>query len=316
MKEKITIVVPCYNEQEALPYFYPEFVKVSELMSEQDFELLLVDDGSKDGTLNYIKELASKDERVKYISFSRNFGKESAIYAGLKNASGDYVTLMDADLQDPPSLLPEMFKAIKEEGYDSVATRRVTRKGEPPIRSFFARKFYKIMNKISDAELVDGARDYRLMTRKVVNAVLSMSEYNRFTKGIFGWVGFKTKWLEYENIERVSGETKWSFFKLLKYAISGIIAFSNAPLKIATGFGIFFTFASFFGAIATLIVDLCGIGVSPFLYLGEGIGFVSGLIMLLLGVLGEYVAKIHLEVKNRPVYICQDTNINDQENNK
>ncbi len=316
MKEKITIVVPCYNEQEALPYFYPEFVKVASLMSEQNFELLLVDDGSKDGTLAYIKELASKDERVKYISFSRNFGKESAIYAGLKNATGDYITLMDADLQDPPSLLPEMFKAIKEEGFDSVATRRVTRKGEPPIRSFFARKFYKIMNKISDAELVDGARDYRLMTRKVVNAVLSMSEYNRFTKGIFGWVGFKTKWLEYENIERVSGETKWSFFKLLKYAISGIIAFSNAPLKIATGLGIFFSTFSFLGAIAGLIVNLCGIAISPFIYLGAGVGFVGGIIMLLLGVLGEYVAKIHLEVKNRPVYICADTNIKEENSNK
>ena len=314
MKEKITIVVPCYNEQEALPYFYPEFVKVATLMSEQDFELLLVDDGSKDGTLAYIKQLANSDNRVKYISFSRNFGKESAIYAGLKNASGDYVTLMDADLQDPPSLLPEMFKAIKEEGYDSVATRRVTRKGEPKIRSFFARKFYKIMNKISDAELVDGARDYRLMTRKVVNAVLSMSEYNRFTKGIFGWVGFKTKWLEYENIERVSGETKWSFFKLLKYAISGIIAFSNAPLKIATGFGIFLTATSVMGAIAALIVDLCNVTINPLIYLGAGVAFIGGVIMLFLGILGEYMAKIHLEVKNRPVYICADSNI-DSENN-
>ena len=212
----ISIIVPCYNEQEALHYFYKEITKVSDQMRDFDFEYLFIDDGSKDDTLTIIKQLADQDDRVKYVSFSRNFGKEAGIFAGLEHAKGDYVAMMDADLQDPPSLLPQMVQIVQQEGYDSVATRRVDRKGEPPIRSFFARLFYKIINRISDADIVDGARDYRLMNRKMVNAILDMREYNRFSKGIFGWIGFRTKWLAYENVERVAGETKWSFWKLLK----------------------------------------------------------------------------------------------------
>lgn len=243
----ISIVVPCYNEQDALPYFYNEFKNLTTIMSYETFELILVDDGSSDKTLEMIKEFSVQDDRVKYVSFSRNFGKEAALLAGLEHSKGDYVALMDADLQDPPSLLPEMYQAVTVEGYDSVATRRVTRKGEPPIRSFFARIFYKIMNKISKTELVDGARDYRLMNRKFVDALLSMKEYNRFTKGLFGWVGFKTKWIEFENVERVAGETKWSFWKLLVYAIEGIVAFSTTPLVIATIIGLLFCLLAFFG---------------------------------------------------------------------
>ena len=243
----ISIVVPCYNEQDALPYFYNEFKNLTTIMSYETFELILVDDGSSDKTLETIKDLTVQDERVKYVSFSRNFGKEAAILAGFEHSKGDFVALMDADLQDPPLLLPEMYQAVTVEGYDSVATRRVTRKGEPPIRSFFARMFYKIMNNISKTELVDGARDYRLMNRKFVDALLSMKEYNRFTKGLFGWVGFKTKWIEFENVERVAGETKWSFWKLLVYAIEGIVAFSTAPLVIATIIGLLFCLLAFFG---------------------------------------------------------------------
>ena len=243
----ISIVVPCFNEQEALPFFYKEFKSLTTKMSYEDFELIFVDDGSRDKTLDTIKDIAKNDTRIKYISFSRNFGKEAAILAGLEHSKGDYVALMDADLQDPPAILPEMYEALTVEGFDSAATRRVTRKGEPPIRSFFARMFYKIMNKISKAELVDGARDYRLMNRRFVDALLSMKEYNRFTKGLFGWVGFKTKWIEFENVERVAGETKWSFWKLLAYAIEGIVAFSTAPLVIATIIGLFFCLLSFAG---------------------------------------------------------------------
>ena len=238
--EKISIIVPCYNEEKALPYFYKEIYKVASEMSNIDFEFIFVDDGSKDNTLCILRELRKQDERCRYISFSRNFGKEAAIYAGLENAKGDYVAMMDADLQDPPKLLKEMYDAIKNEGYDCAATRRVDRKGEPIIRSFFARKFYKIINKISNADIVDGARDFRLMTRQMVDAILKMNEYNRFSKGIFGWVGFNTKWIAYENVDRVAGETKWSFWKLLIYAIEGIIAFSTVPLSIAAVVGIIF----------------------------------------------------------------------------
>ena len=219
--EKISVVVSCYNEEESIPLFYNEIKKVMSIMKEFQFEVLFVDDGSKDRTLEVAKELAKKDECIKYVSFSRNFGKEAAMYAGLSYASGEYVTIMDADLQDPPSLLPEMMRYIKDEGYDSVATRRVTRKGEPKIRSFFARRFYHLIKKISDTEIVDGARDYRLMTRQFVNSLLELEEYNRFSKGLYGWVGYKTKWMEYENVERVAGETKWSFWKLFVYAIEG-----------------------------------------------------------------------------------------------
>lgn len=309
----ISLVVPCYNEQEALPIFYEEFKKIALLMEKESFELLLVDDGSKDDTLKIMKELAEKDGRVKYISFSRNFGKESAIYAGLKNSKGDYVALMDADLQDPPSLLPEMFKAVTEEGYDSVATRRVTRKGEPKIRSFFARKFYKVMNKVSDTELVDGARDYRLMSRKFVNALLEMGEKNRFTKGMFGWVGFKTKWIEFENVQRSAGETKWSFKKLLKYALDGIFAFSYFPIKLFTNLALFLIFIGFFGTIATGICDICGVAVKSWLYfLGIG-AFFTGVITFCIGILGKYVSHIYKEVKDRPIYIENESNIDKYE---
>ncbi|MDE5757045.1 MAG: glycosyltransferase family 2 protein, partial [Allobaculum sp.] len=233
---KISIIIPCYNEQEMIPLLSSALDQATQDLPDHDFEFLLIDDGSKDQTLPALRELAQKDKRFKYISFSRNFGKEGAIYAGLKNASGDLVVIMDADLQDPPELLKEMVKAVEEEGYDSCATRRVTRKGEPPIRSFFAHKFYQLMNKISDVDMVDGARDYRLMTRPFVEAILEMPEYNRFSKGIFGWVGYQTKWLEYENVERAAGETKWSFWKLFKYAISGIVSFTTAPLQLASIF--------------------------------------------------------------------------------
>jgi len=253
----ITLIIPCYNEQESLPLLYPELVKVSQEMSGQSFEFLFVNDGSRDKTLELLRELAEKDERVKYISFSRNFGKESAMYAGLENASGDYVAFMDADMQDPPSLLPQMYKAVTEEGYDSAATRRVTRKGEPPIRSFFARMFYKIMNKISDTDIVDGARDFRLMNRKFVDALLQMKEYNRFSKGLFGWVGYKTKWIEFENVERVAGETKWSFWSLFKYSIEGILAFTTAPLVIASVLGMLLCFLAFVFIVFIIVRKIC-----------------------------------------------------------
>lgn len=254
--EKISVIVPCYNEEESLPLFYPEIKKVRDTLPEYAFEYILVDDGSKDRTVEIMRELAEKDEEIRYLSFSRNFGKESAMYAGLKNASGDYVVLMDADLQHPPALLPEMLKGIKEEGYDSVATRRVDRQGEPPIRSFFARQFYKLMNKISQTELVDGAQDYRMMTRQFVDSLLELSEYNRFSKGLFGWVGYKTKWLPHENTERVAGETKWSFWNLLKYSIDGIVAFSTAPLAIAMVIGILFACLAFIMVIFIVVRTL------------------------------------------------------------
>ena len=242
----LSVIVPCYNEEENIKYFYEELMKNQPFFEEKklDVEIIYVDDGSKDKTVAEVKKLRERADNVHLISFSRNFGKEAGIYAGFKRAKGDYVVMMDADLQDPPSLLPEMFSYI-EQGYDSVATRRVSRKGEPPIRSFFARMFYKIMNKISQADIVDGARDYRLMTRQVVDAILSMCEYNRFSKGIFGWVGFNTKWIAYENIERAAGTTKWSFWKLFLYSLEGIIGFSTAPLALASFFGMFMCVVAF-----------------------------------------------------------------------
>ena len=305
----ISVVVPCYNEEKALSFFYEEMSKVKKQMNKETFELIFVDDGSKDKTLEILKELAEKDKDVKYISFSRNFGKEAAILAGFKAAKGDYVVMMDADLQDPPSLLPEMFKAVTEEGYDSVATRRVTRKGEPKIRSFFARTFYKLINKISDTDLVDGARDYRLMNRAFVDALLSMQETNRFSKGMFGWVGFKTKWIEFENVERVAGETKWSFGKLFKYALEGIIAFSDAPLKISSFTGFLLALLSVLGAITVGIFDIVGYYISGLVYLGIGITFLFSLLMIFIGILGLYVSKINAQVKKRPIFITKETNI-------
>ena len=309
--KKITVIVPCYNEEEALHYYYEEMSRVMTLMNQYDFELLFINDGSKDNTLQVIKQLADNDERVRYVSFSRNFGKEAAMYAGFENSTGDYVCLMDADLQDPPKLLPEMVKAIEEEGYDSVATRRVTRQGETPIRCFFARMFYKMMNKISDTELMDGARDYRLMTRQFVNSLLDMKEYNRFSKGLFGWVGYKTKWIEFENVERVAGETKWSFWKLFIYAIDGIVAFSTTPLAIASVLGMLMLFVAFFFIIFIVVRTLMfGDPVSGWPSLVCIITLIGGIQIFCVGILGQYLSKVYLETKNRPIYIVKESNIN------
>ena len=308
MKDKISVIVSCYNEQESIPLFYKEMNEVSKQMNYVDFEFMFINDGSSDNTLNELKELAHKDDRVRYISFSRNFGKEAAMYAGLEHVTGDYITLMDADLQDPPSMLPVMYKYIKENDYDQVGTRRVTRKGEPPIRSFFARRFYKIINKMSKVEMVDGARDYRLMTRQVVDSILSLKEYNRYSKGLFSFVGFKTKWLEYENVERVAGETKWSFWKLFKYAIEGIVAFTTAPLSMAAILGVIICLIAFIGIIVIIVKTLC---------FGDPTGgwpsmvcillFVSGIQLLCMGIIGQYLAKTYLETKKRPIYIIKET---------
>ena len=310
MKKLISVIVPCYNEQEVLHMFYDEMSRVAGLMTDYNFEFIFVNDGSRDNTLNICKELAAKDERVKYISFSRNFGKEAGIYAGFEKSKGDLVCMMDADLQDPPALLPEMVKAIEEEGFDSVATRRVTRKGEPPIRSFFARMFYKLMNKISKTEIVDGARAYRLMTRQFVNSLLDVGEYNRFSKGLFGWVGYKTTWLEYENVERAAGETKWSFWKLLLYSIEGIMAFSTVPLAISAVMGILFC-AIAFAMIVFIIAKTVMFGdpVAGWPSTACIILFVGGVQLFCVGILGQYHAKTYLEVKGRPIYICKETNI-------
>lgn len=309
MKKKISIIVPSYNEEEAIPLFYKEIDKVSKDMS-IDFEFIFVNDGSKDKTLEIVKELSKKDKRVKYIHFSRNFGKEAAMMAGLEYSSGDYVAIMDADLQDPPALLPEMLRLINEEGYDCVGTRRVTRKGEPPIRSFFARMFYKIINKMSKTEMVDGARDYRLMTRQMVNSILELKEYNRYSKGLFSFVGYNTKWLEYENIERVAGETKWSFWKLFKYAIEGIVAFSTMPLTIAAFIGILFCLISFVMIIVIIAKTLIfGDSTSGWPSLVCIIFFVSGIQLFCLGIMGEYLSKTYLETKKRPIYIVKETNV-------
>ena len=308
--KKISVVVPCYNEQEALPIFYTETTKELCRIPDVTWEFVLVDDGSKDKTLETMQALAEKDEKVKYISFSRNFGKESAMYAGLENATGDYVVLMDADLQDPPALLGRMVKEIEENGYDCVGTRRVTRKGEPPIRSFFARMFYRLINKISKTEIVDGARDFRMMKREMVDAVVKMCEYNRFSKGILSWVGFKTLWLEYENIERVAGETKWNFWKLFLYSIDGIVAFSTAPLVISSVLGIGICFIAF--CLMLFYVGkaiIFGDPVSGFPTLISVILMLGGLQLLCLGILGQYLAKTYLETKGRPIYIIGKTNI-------
>lgn len=306
----LTVVVPCYNEQESIPLFYNELTKLNNYFEENslELELLFIDDGSKDGTVAAVRSLHETDPRVHLVSFSRNFGKEAALYAGLQNAHGNYVVFMDADLQDPPSLLPEMFAGLNE-GYDSVATRRVTRKGEPPIRSFFARMFYRLMHRISKTEMMDGARDYRLMTRQMVDAILDMGEYNRFTKGIFGWVGFKTKWLEYENIERVAGETKWNFWKLLLYSIEGIVAFSTAPLTFISVLGILFFLIAFAMIIFIIVRKLIfGDPVSGWPSLVCIILFLSGIQFFCTGILGQYMAKTYLEVKKRPIYIKNEKN--------
>ena len=315
--EKMTLIVPCYNEEEVLPFFYEEFQKVAKRLEAYRTEVIFVDDGSRDRTLEVIKKLAEEDERVKYISFSRNFGKEAAIYAGFQHADGDYIAMLDADLQDPPSLLPEMMKGIVEEGYDSVATRRVSRKGEPPVRSFFARCFYKLMKKISTAEIMDGARDFRLMTRQFKDAILEMGEYNRFSKGIFGWVGFKTKWIEYENVERKAGETKWSFWKLFKYSLEGIIGFSTAPLAMVCALGLFVCLVAFLFLIVILVKTLCfGDPVDGWPSMTCIILMLGGIQLLCMGILGMYLSKTYLETKKRPIYICGETNLRDDENSR
>lgn len=304
----LSVIVPCYNEEENVKDFYDELMKNEAFLNSRDMdvEILYIDDGSKDKTVEMVKELKKQDERVRLISFSRNFGKESAMYAGLENAKGDYVVIMDVDLQDPPSLLPEMFAGI-DEGYDSVATRRVSRKGEPPIRSFFARCFYRLMKKISKTEIMDGARDYRLMTRQMVDAILQMSEYNRFTKGIYGWVGFKTKWLEYENIERAKGETKWNFWKLFVYSIEGITAFSTVPLVIASFMGVFFCAIAFVAIVFIIVRKLIfGDPVSGWPSLVCIILMVSGVQLFCLGILGQYLSKTYMEVKRRPIYLVKE----------
>ena len=307
-EKKLTMVVPAYNEEEALPIFYAEALRVEKELPGVEIEYLFIDDGSSDGTLEVLRDLHKKDARVRYVSFSRNFGKEAAIYAGLQNAAGDYVAILDADLQDPPALLPEMLQAIEEEGYDCVGSRRVTRKGEPPIRSFFARMFYHIIKKISNADIVDGARDFQLMNRKVVKAILSMGEYNRFSKGIFGWVGFRKKWLEYENIERSAGETKWSFWKLFLYALDGIVAFSTAPLVIASVMGMVFCLVAFVAIIFIIVRTLIfGDPTSGWPSMVCIIIFIAGIQLLCMGILGQYMAKTYLETKKRPLYLVEET---------
>lgn len=305
----ISVVVPCYNEEQALPYFIQEIQMVAAEMAQKgvELEILLVNDGSRDHTLSLLRDYAKQYENVRYLSFSRNFGKEAAMYAGLEHARGDYVAIMDADMQDPPSLLPQMYDLLQSGEYDSVATRRVSRKGEPPIRSFFARMFYKIINRISDADIVDGARDYRLMRRPMVDAILSMKEVNRFSKGIFGWVGFRTYWLPYENVERVAGETKWSFWKLFRYSLEGIIAFSTAPLAIASVVGLLVCVAAVV-ALAVVLVKTLAFGdpVAGWPSMICIILFLGGVQLLTVGIIGQYLAKTYLETKKRPIYILAE----------
>lgn len=307
--KKVSIIVPCYNEEESIPLFYKEIKKVFSKINYK-LELIFVEDGSKDKTLELIRELSKKDKEANYISLSRNFGKEAAMWAGLKHSTGDYITVMDCDLQDPPTLIPEMLRLIEEEDYDVVGTRRVTRKGEPPIRSFFARMFYKIINKMSKVEMVDGARDYRMMTRQVVDNLLTLKEYNRYSKGLFSFVGFKTKWLEYENIERVAGETKWNFWKLFLYAIEGIVAFTTAPLTMAATFGILFCLVAFIMIIVIIVKTLVyGDPTSGWPSLACIIFMANGIELLCIGVIGEYLSKTYLEVKKRPIYIVKESNM-------
>ncbi len=312
MSELISIIVPCYNEETSLPHFYEEIAKQSSLMQDKygvTFEYIFVDDGSKDNTIGVLKEYAKKDERVKYISFSRNFGKEAAMFAGLQHSRGDMSAIMDADLQDPPYMLSAMYESIVQDGYDCVATRRTNRKGEPKVRSFFARRFYKLINKISKADIADGARDYRLMTRQVIDSILELGEYNRFSKGIFGWVGFNTKWLEFENTERIAGETKWSFWGLFLYSLDGIVAFSTAPLAIASIIGLIFCVIAFI-MIGVIIAKtlIWGDPVAGYPSLICVILLIAGVQTFCMGILGQYLAKTYLEAKKRPIYIIKEKN--------
>lgn len=310
---KLSIIIPCYNEQEVLPVFYQQVTEV--LAAQQwDYELLFINDGSRDKTLPLLRQLAQQDARVKYLSFSRNFGKEAAMYAGFCNAKGQYVAVMDADLQDPPSLLPQMMELLESGQYDSVATRRVSRAGEPPIRSWFARQFYRLINAISDADVVDGARDFRLMRREMVDAVVAMGERNRFSKGIFGWIGFRTYWLPYENVERAAGETKWNFWSLFGYAVDGIVNFSQLPLSLASWLGFGMTACAFFSLLFIVVRRLLfGDPVAGWASTMSVILFIGGLQLFCLGLMGQYIAKIYLETKQRPHYIVGETNL-DQAN--
>ena len=310
-KKKISLIVPCFNEEEALPYFYEETSKVLKSLPE-DYELILVNDGSADDTLRVMKELAKKDKKVVYLSFSRNFGKESAMYAGLCSASGDYIGFIDADLQHPPVLMVEMMEALRNKEYDCAACRRVDRTGDSKIRTFFSRLFYRIINSISDAQMIDGAGDYRIMSREMADAIIAMSEYNRFSKGIFSWVGFKTYWIEYENVERVAGKTSWSFWGLVHYAIDGIVNFSNAPLDLASFFGITTTFLAFLYLIIIIIKYLLhGDPVPGWPTLVCIVLFMGGIQLFALGIIGQYIGKTYMEVKDRPHYIVSDTNKKD-----
>ena len=305
---KLSLIIPCYNEEAAAPIFHREATEVLRGM-DAEYEMLFINDGSQDQTLAVLRSLAAQDPHVTYLSFSRNFGKEAAMYAGFCNAKGDYVSVMDADMQDPPSLLPQMMELLASGEYDSVATRRATRKGEPVIRSWFAGKFYQLINKISNADIVDGSRDFRLMRREMVDAIVEMGEYNRFSKGIFGWIGFRTYWLSYENVERVAGETKWNFWKLFKYAVDGIINFSQAPLSIASWFGIFMTFISFLMLIFIVVRKVAfGDPVDGWASTICVMIFIGGVQLFCLGIMGQYIAKTYMESKHRPHYIISETN--------
>ena len=305
---KLSLIIPCYNEEAAAPIFHREATEVLRGM-DAEYEMLFINDGSQDQTLAVLRSLAAQDPHVTYLSFSRNFGKEAAMYAGFCNAKGDYVAVMDADMQDPPSLLPQMMELLASGEYDSVATRRTTRKGEPVIRSWFAGKFYQLINKISNADIVDGSRDFRLMRREMVDAIVEMGEYNRFSKGIFGWIGFRTYWLSYENVERVAGETKWNFWKLFKYAVDGIINFSQASLSIASWFGIFMTFISFLMLIFIVVRKVAfGDPVDGWASTICVMIFIGGVQLFCLGIMGQYIAKTYMESKHRPHYIISETN--------
>lgn len=305
----LSLIVPCYNEEEALPYFYEEVKKVVKNIHSFDYEIIFINDGSTDRTLDIIKEYSINDDKIIYLSFSRNFGKEAAMYAGFCNAKGNYIAVMDADMQDPPNLIPKMLEILLTKEYDSVATRRMDRKGEPIIRSWFARKFYKIINKISDSDIVDGARDFRMMRKEMVEAIISMEEYNRFSKGIFGWIGFRTYWLPYENVERIAGKTKWNFWTLFKYAIEGIINFSQAPLSIASWFGMIMTVISFFMLLLVILRRVIfGDPVAGWASIICVMVFIGGIQMFCLGIIGQYLSKTYLECKKRPHYIIAESN--------
>jgi len=313
-KKLISIVVPCYNEEPTLGILYEELNKVTGVMTEYEFEYVFINDGSKDKTLAILKEMSEKDEKVKYVSFSRNFGKEAALLAGLKNAKGDLVATMDADMQDPPALLPEMVSYVVSGEYDNAATRRVSRKGEPIIRSFFARMFYRVMRRITDIEIMDGARDYRVMNRPMVDSIIALQEYNRFSKGIFSWVGFETKWIEFENVERSAGETKWSFWKLLRYSIEGMVSFSDAPINIASWLGLIMTGVSVIALLFLFLRALIfGDPVAGWPSLACIMTFIAGIQLFVMGMMGQYVSKTYMEVKKRPHYIVKDSNVEDSE---